>query len=184
MNRQKLCKKSFYENRRAHCIVARRTFHHGNLGKGPKPSPAAGPARADYPVGRRRDAEPGCGAGSGCLVSDGAFVAATLSGAAPAGTAKGRSATGSSSSDWSSKGSRRGGSDPAHDGQSPRGQRGDHSTNLEAAQPQAAPGGDLPAQSGQTLYRKASRRRRSVSESTGPGTGAVRRREKPDSRDR
>jgi len=184
---------SFYENRRAYCVVARRTCDPENLGTWQKPSAAVGPACPNYPVGCRRDAEPGCGTGSEGLVSDGAFVAATLSGAAPAGTGKGCSPARSSSSDSGSKDSRRGGSDAAHDaarshpleyahdGKSPRGERGDHSTNLEAAQPPTASCGNLPAQPGQTFYRKASRRGRAVSESTGQGAGAVRRREKPDS---
>src|SRR3970040_2010259 len=143
MNRRKLCMMSFYENRRAYCVVARRTCDPENLGTWQKPSAAGGPACPNYPVGCRRDAEPGCGTGSEGLVSDGAFVAAKLFGAAPAGTGKGCSPARSSSSDSGSKDSRRGGSDAAndaarshpleyaHDGKSPRGERGYPSQNPE-----------------------------------------------------
>src|SRR3970282_2825932 len=89
MNRRKLCMMSFYENRRAYCVVARRACDPENLGTWQKPSAAVGPACPNYPVGCRRDAEPGCGTGSEGLVSDGAFVAATLSGPRPPGAGKG-----------------------------------------------------------------------------------------------
>src|SRR3990172_11798701 len=193
MYRQGLCMMFCYENRRGYCVVARRTFDPESLGKGKEPSPASGPARPDYPAGRRWNAKPGCGEGGRCFVSDGSSVATEVSGHSFAGAGERRSPSGPNSPHFRPEGSGdRGGYAPhdaswrdplehTDDGPSSRGEPADHSPDMETAPPPAASGGNLQTQPGQTLYRKASRRGRSVSESSGQSCCSVRGREKPDS---
>ncbi len=180
---------SHYENRSAHYIVPRRTFHARYMGTGKKPSPATGAACPDYSDGCRRYAEPSDRSRSGCQQTNGPALAAALLGFSPCGAAKGRSTSWSYPQNYPEENSGCCRSHSAYHsipcnpleypqhGKGSGAQRSDDTANMETAQPETPFDQNLQTQSRQTLRREDLRCGWSLPQSSRQIVGLVRRRE-------
>ena len=181
------------ESCRNHNVVYRRTNHAGQLGHRTKfPLPAC-PACSDYPNGCRWPVESRYCSQTQDFSAHRPTVATTLLSASAFWPGKGCPSPWPYSTNLSAQdhccypgyfvhnSGQRNALEYAQHGQDSRSQRGHHSPNLEATQPETSFDRNLQTQPRQAIHREAPRCRGPLPQSSRQSLGSVRRREKSDS---